>query len=230
MRTLLTPEDEQALAWAQMGGLTPPERREFLHYLGYPEEMPADGVRAVWDRILDRQARALHDARTANEGYLRERNLWARKQADLRDERDTALEEAEKARSERSTVENDRDVAELLVDDLRSRLACIRETTWWDRPYDTRLQVIVDLATLDTTPRTAVVIPRPQITTGPRHQTVDEATVAYLCEAADRVRTQRYWGSGVSALVAGVLADVATAIASTALTDHLATTNDGETP
>lgn len=54
-----------------------------------------------------------------------------------------------------------------------------------------------------------VSIPRPSIHTGPKHLTVDEATVSYLREAATRVRDNRYWGSGVSALVADVLTSVA---------------------
>jgi hypothetical protein len=57
-----------------------------------------------------------------------------------------------------------------------------------------------------------IVIPKPQIHTGPKHQTVDEATAAYLREAARRVRANRYWGSGVSALVSTVLDDTAAAI------------------
>jgi len=57
-----------------------------------------------------------------------------------------------------------------------------------------------------------VTIPRPYILTGPAHQTVDEATIAYLHEAAERVRRHRYWGSGVSTLVALTLKDVAAAM------------------
>jgi len=40
-------------------------------------------------------------------------------------------------------------------DDLRSRLACILETTYWDRPYETRIAAIrgmCDLATNGMTP------------------------------------------------------------------------------
>lgn len=59
----------------------------------------------------------------------------------------------------------------------------------------------------------SISIPKPAIHTGPKHQTVDEATTAYLREAANRVRANRYWGSGVSALVATVLDDVAAAVA-----------------
>lgn len=55
-------------------------------------------------------------------------------------------------------------------------------------------------------------IPKPEILTGPKHQTVDEATIAYLREAAQRVRDNRYWGSGVTALVAKLLDDAASAI------------------
>lgn len=58
-------------------------------------------------------------------------------------------------------------------------------------------------------------IPRPEIHTGPKHQTVNEATIAYLTEAAERVRTKQIWGSGVSALVATILEDVATALLAT---------------
>jgi len=58
-------------------------------------------------------------------------------------------------------------------------------------------------------------IPRPQIFTGPKHQTVDEATVSYLREAAKRVHRERYWGSGVSALVVAVLEDAADAVEAT---------------
>jgi hypothetical protein len=57
-----------------------------------------------------------------------------------------------------------------------------------------------------------ITIPKPQIHTGPRHLTVDQATVSYLRDAAARVRAQRYWGSGVTALVSTVLDDVANAI------------------
>ena len=56
---------------------------------------------------------------------------------------------------------------------------------------------------------TTISIERPQIHTGPTHLTVDEATVSYLREAEKRVRTNRYWGSGVTALVAGILKAVA---------------------
>lgn len=57
-----------------------------------------------------------------------------------------------------------------------------------------------------------VAIPRPSIHTGPNHMTVDEATYSYLREAASRVRVNRYWGSGVTCLVADVLESVATAL------------------
>jgi hypothetical protein len=59
---------------------------------------------------------------------------------------------------------------------------------------------------------TTLTIRKPEIHTGPRHQTVDEATVSYLREAARRVRDKRYWGSGVTALVADLLDNTATAI------------------
>lgn len=55
-------------------------------------------------------------------------------------------------------------------------------------------------------------IPKPEIHTGPKHMTVDEATIHYLREAAERVRAKRIWGSGVSALVATVLDDTAAAL------------------
>ena len=58
----------------------------------------------------------------------------------------------------------------------------------------------------------SIVIPRPQIHTGPKHLTVDEATVDYLREAAKRVRRERYWGSGVTALVSDLLDVVAEAL------------------
>lgn len=54
-----------------------------------------------------------------------------------------------------------------------------------------------------------ITIPRPQIHTGPTHQTVDQATAAYLREAASRVRREHYWGSGVSTLVADLCAGAA---------------------
>lgn len=57
-----------------------------------------------------------------------------------------------------------------------------------------------------------ISIPRPQITTGPKDLTVDEATINYLREAATRVRDQRYWGSGVTALVSDLLDAVANAM------------------
>jgi len=57
-----------------------------------------------------------------------------------------------------------------------------------------------------------ITIPRPQIHTGPKHLTVDEATVGYLREAAGRMRLNRYWGSGVTELVASVIDNAATAI------------------
>lgn len=59
---------------------------------------------------------------------------------------------------------------------------------------------------------TTITIPKPAIHTGPEHLTVDEATVDYLRAAAERVRTKRIWGSGVSALVSTVLDDVAAAV------------------
>lgn len=55
-------------------------------------------------------------------------------------------------------------------------------------------------------------IPRPAIHTGPKHLTINEATANYLRDAAQRVRDRRIWGSGVSALVASVLSDVAAAL------------------
>ena len=36
------------------------------------------------------------------------------------------------------------------ADDLRSRIACIQEATWWDRPYDTRLEAIRGMCDLTT--------------------------------------------------------------------------------
>ena len=57
-----------------------------------------------------------------------------------------------------------------------------------------------------------VSIARPRVTTGPEAMSVDEATVMYLREAANRVRHQRYWGSGVSRLVSDLLDDTANAM------------------
>jgi hypothetical protein len=58
-------------------------------------------------------------------------------------------------------------------------------------------------------------VPRPQIHTGPKGMTVDEATVMYLRDAASRVREQRYWGSGVTALVSDLLDDAAERVEAT---------------
>lgn len=47
-----------------------------------------------------------------------------------------------------------------IEDDLRSRLGCVMEATWWDRPYDTRLDAIrgmCDLTTDGMTPASDVV-------------------------------------------------------------------------
>lgn len=57
-----------------------------------------------------------------------------------------------------------------------------------------------------------ITVPRPQITTGPQGQTVDEATAMYLREASQRVRANRYWGSGVSHCVASLLDAAADAL------------------
>ena len=57
-----------------------------------------------------------------------------------------------------------------------------------------------------------ITVNRPAIFTGPAHLTVDEATSNYLRDAAIRVRTQRYWGSGVTALVSDLLDSVAEAL------------------
>lgn len=57
-----------------------------------------------------------------------------------------------------------------------------------------------------------ILVNRPAIYTGPAHLTVDEATSNYLRDAAIRVRTQRYWGSGVTALVSDLLDSVAEAL------------------
>lgn len=59
-----------------------------------------------------------------------------------------------------------------------------------------------------------IEIPKPQIHTGPKHLTVDGATVDYLRDAAIRVRVNRYWGSGVTALVADLLDAAADAVES----------------
>lgn len=58
-------------------------------------------------------------------------------------------------------------------------------------------------------------VQRPQIYTGPRHMSVDAATAMYLREAATRVREQRYWGSGVTALVSDLLEDAAERVEAT---------------
>lgn len=57
-----------------------------------------------------------------------------------------------------------------------------------------------------------ITIPRPAIYTGPKNQTVDQNTVSYLRKAARRVRDQRYWGSGVTALISDLLDNAAAAI------------------
>lgn len=47
------------------------------------------------------------------------------------------------------------------LDDLRSRLGCVVEATYWDRPYDTRLDAIrgmCDLATNGLTPASELAI------------------------------------------------------------------------
>ncbi|SDC45011.1 hypothetical protein [Nocardioides lianchengensis] len=62
-----------------------------------------------------------------------------------------------------------------------------------------------------TAPR-RISVPRPQLTTGPKQMTVDEATVMHLRQAATRVREQRYWGSGVTALVSELLDAAAAAM------------------
>lgn len=55
----------------------------------------------------------------------------------------------------------------VVADDLRSRLGCVVEATYWDRPYDTRIAAIrgmCDLATNGMTPARAGAAPTP--TTG----------------------------------------------------------------
>lgn len=64
-------------------------------------------------------------------------------------------------------------------------------------------------------PPMTIIVPRPQIHTGPKDMTVDAASAMYLRDAACRVRANRYWGSGVSALVARLLDDAAQAIDTT---------------
>ena len=56
---------------------------------------------------------------------------------------------------------------------------------------------------------------RPQIHTGPKGMSVDEATAMYLRNAAIRVRSERYWGSGVTALVSDLLDDAAERVEAT---------------
>ena len=60
-----------------------------------------------------------------------------------------------------------------------------------------------------------ITISRSQIFTGPKHQTVDEATVSYLREVVARIQRERYWGSGVTALVSAILEDVAERVEAT---------------
>lgn len=57
-----------------------------------------------------------------------------------------------------------------------------------------------------------IVIPRPRITTGPLDLTINQATVSYLRDAEERVRKNRYWGSGVTTLVADLLGTAAAAL------------------
>lgn len=44
------------------------------------------------------------------------------------------------------------------VEDLRSRLACVREATYWDRPYDTRVAAIRGMCDLTTDGMTPAVL------------------------------------------------------------------------
>lgn len=60
-------------------------------------------------------------------------------------------------------------------DDLRSRLACVLEATYWDRPYDTRLAAVRGLCDLTTNGLTPV----------------DVAAVEHETEAAERQRLAR---------------------------------------
>lgn len=58
-----------------------------------------------------------------------------------------------------------------------------------------------------------IIIPKPCITTGPKHMTEAEATAMYLADVASRIRQARYWGSGVTRLVSTLCDDVAAAVA-----------------
>lgn len=71
---------------------------------------------------LQRQlAEATGQTEAAKQGtreIMAERNTWARQLADMRDERDTAREETEKAREMYSLVSNDRDNLHIAMDTL----------------------------------------------------------------------------------------------------------------
>ena len=45
------------------------------------------------------------------------------------------------------------------LDDLRSRLACVAEATYWDRPYDTRIAAIRGMCDLTANGHTTTPIP-----------------------------------------------------------------------
>lgn len=70
--------------------------------------------------------------------------------ADAERERDRAEQQADIQAAARIIAERERD-------DLRSRLACVSEASYWDRPYDTRIAAIrgmCDLTTNGMTPAT----------------------------------------------------------------------------
>jgi len=57
-----------------------------------------------------------------------------------------------------------------------------------------------------------IAIPRPHVPHGPKYLTADEADIAYLREAAWRIRAIRPFGSNLTATVAKLIDDAADAI------------------
>lgn len=94
-------------------------------------EMERHGHLAYENRVQTERAEKaeveLDTARTANEALIRERNTWARQMADVRGQRDDALDEATKATDARREVENDRDDLSLRLEDSEAALARCRE-------------------------------------------------------------------------------------------------------
>lgn len=81
--------------------------------------------------------------RMALDAIARERNTWARQLADMQDERDTARDEAEKARTEAAYQSNERTAADLRTEDAEAERDRLREgvralidspddTQWWE--------------------------------------------------------------------------------------------------